>query len=309
MGAFSSIDAQISTLATGQGGYIHRDQLNRLPLTAKAVRHRIRRGFLIPVYYRVYAVGHLPTHPHDRAKGALLAAGPRSVLSHESAGSYYGIYKRWRYPLHVTVATDRRLKGLIIHRNHRLLKSDILTPQPGLRVVIPALALLEVAPDLNARRLRRVVNEIRLEHRIDLRELEALLTRFPRHPGVKPLGQVLHTSQRQPTRSNWEDDWTDFAAANHLPAHVMNEFVLSYRVDVLFTAEQLVVELDGWATHRTHEAFIKDRDQDVTILAETGIPTVRITYERFHQRPKHEAARLESILARRRAELQLLRTG
>lgn len=298
-----STDALIAALAARQGGYIHRNQLDRLPLTASAIRHRIRREQLIPVYQRVYAVGHLPTHPHDQAKGALLAAGPRSALGDISAASYYGIYKQWRYPLHVTVPTDRRLKGVTIHRNRGLLRSDVVTPEPGLRVISPALALLDVAPNLHERRLRRVVNEIRLEYRIELHELSATLDRFPRHPGVPLRRPILTTSQLQPNRSGWEDEWPAFAAKHDLPAYVMNELVEGHRTDILFTAERVIVELDGWSTHRTHEAFINDREQDATILARTGMPTVRITYEHFHQRPAQEAKRLHTILGRCRAEL------
>lgn len=299
MATFSSIDKQISAIAGEQGGYIHRDQLNRLPLTANAIKHRVRRGFLIPEYHRVYAVGHIPTHPHDRAKGALLAAGPRSALGDDSAASYYGIWRTWRYPLHVTVPTDRRIKGLKIHRNRRLLASDILTPEPGLRVVSPVIALLDVAPRLYEQRLRRVLNELRLKHRIELAAIEATLERFPRHPGVSHLKPLVATSQNQPTRSAWEDEWPPFAAKHQLPTYVMNEHVEGYRTDVLFTDAQVIVELDGWETHQTHEAFIKDRDQDATILAKTGIPTVRITHERFHGQPTREARRLQAIIDRR----------
>jgi very-short-patch-repair endonuclease len=305
MGAFSSTDALIGSLAAGQGGYVHRDQLNRLPLTAKAVRHRIRRGFLIPAYHGVYAVGHVPTDPISRAKGALLAAGPRSVLGDISAGSYYGIFRHWRFPLHVLVPTDRRIKGLVIHRNRRLLRSDVVRPEPNLRVVSPGLALLETAPYLSEKRRRRVVNEIRLNHRIELDVLRALLDRFPRHPGVAALTPILATSQPEPNRSAWEDEWPTFVVAHRLPAYEMNRRIAGHRADVLFTEERVVVELDGWASHQSHQAFVRDRHQDADILAETGMPTVRITYERFHRQPAAEAARLHAILARRRAELAI----
>jgi very-short-patch-repair endonuclease len=305
MATFSSIDEQISALSAVQGGYIHRDQLAQLGLTASAIRNRIRRGFLIPSYRSVYAVGHIPADPISRAKGALLAAGPRSALGDISAGSYYGIFKHWRFPLHVIVATDHRIKGLIIHRNRRLTRKDVVTPEPNLRVVSPLIALLESAPYLSERRLKRVVNEIRLQHRIQLSEVQDALNRFPRHPGVPVLASIVATSQQQPNRSAWEDEWPEFAAHHHLPAYVMNHRVEGHRTDVLFPVEELIVELDGWATHQTHEAFIKDRAQDAEILARTGMPTVRITYERFHQRTNTEAERLHTILERRRAELQL----
>ena len=302
MGEFPSTDREIAAIAAPQGGYIHQTQLAALSLTAKAVHHRVKRGFLIPAYYRVYAVGHVPTDPISRAKGALLAAGLRSALGDISAGSYYGIYDDWAFPLHVTVPTDRRIKGLIIHRNRRLTRRDIVTPEPNLRVVSPVIAVLENAPYLTEKRLNRVVNEIRLKHRIQLRELRTTLERFPRHPGAPKLRPIVATSQKQPNRSPWEDEWPPFAAKYHLPAYVMNEHVEGYRTDVLFTAEQLIVELDGWETHQTREAFIRDRNQDAHILAATGIPTVRITHERFHQRSNDEAERLRTILARRRAE-------
>jgi very-short-patch-repair endonuclease len=305
MARFASIDSEISAIAGPQGGYIHQRQLAKLALTADAIYHRVLRGSLIPAYYRVYAVGHVPTDPISRAKGALLAAGPRSALGDISSGSYYGIFRHWRYPLHVIVPTDRRINGLVIHRNRRLLRSDVVSPEPGLRVVSPALALLESAQYLSEKRLRRVANEIRLKHRIELNELQALVDRFPRHPGVPVLTPIVATSQRQPTRSAWEDEWPAFAASHQLPPYVMNEFVEGHRTDVLFLSAQVIVELDGWDTHQTHEAFSADREQDAVILAKTGIPTVRVTYERLHHHPQREADRLHTILGRRRAQLQL----
>ena len=55
--------------------------------------------------------------------------------------------------------------------------------------------------------------------------------------------------------------------------------VHGYRVDAYFPDHHLIVELDGWATHRTRQAFERDRRQDADILAATGIPTVRLSYE------------------------------
>lgn len=301
---FASTADQIAAIAAPQGGYIHQSQLAALSLTAKAVHHRVTRGTLIPVYKFVYAVGHIPQDPISRAKGALLAAGPRSALADISAASYYGIFNHWRYPLHVTVPTDRRITGLVIHRDRRLTRRDILTPQPNLRVITPALALLQNAPYLTERRRRRVVNEIRLEHRIPLAALTELTARFPRHPGTKPLKLILATSHPEPNRSHWEDEWSPFAAQYRLPPYEMNRRVAGHRTDVYFPDPGLIVELDGWGTHQTHEAFIRDREQDAHILAVTGIPTVRITYERFHQRPAEVAARLHSIIERRRAGLR-----
>ena len=55
--------------------------------------------------------------------------------------------------------------------------------------------------------------------------------------------------------------------------------VYAVGVDAYFPEHRLVAELDGWGPHRTKQAFVNDRRQDFAILAETGIPTVRLPSE------------------------------
>ena len=69
------IEKKISALANRQRGYVKRVQLFALGLSRHGIAHRAKTGRLIPVYAGVYAVGHLPRLPHDRAYGALLAGG------------------------------------------------------------------------------------------------------------------------------------------------------------------------------------------------------------------------------------------
>jgi Transcriptional regulator, AbiEi antitoxin len=85
-----SIDRLIAELAGRQRGYVKRRQLLAAGLGAKAIDYRVRIGRLIPIYAGVYAVGHVPTLPQDRAFGALLACGPGAVLSHGSAATLWG---------------------------------------------------------------------------------------------------------------------------------------------------------------------------------------------------------------------------
>ena len=79
-----------------------------------------------------------------------------------------------------------------------------------------------------------------------------------------------------------------------------------YEVDALFAAQRLVVELDGWEFHKGRVAFGDDRDRDADLL-DFGYETVRITWDRLHETPEREAARLRRILARRERELGLAR--
>src|SRR5207302_11466052 len=130
--------------AKRQRGYVTRRQLMQVGLGEKAIEYRARTGRLIRIYDGVYAVGHVPALPHDRAYGALLACGPKSVLSHGSAATLYGIYRRWDMPFEVTVPTKRRRCGIRIHRA-KLTRRDTAMQQ-GLRVTSSARTLLDMAP-------------------------------------------------------------------------------------------------------------------------------------------------------------------
>ena len=60
----------------------------------------------------------------------------------------------------------------------------------------------------------------------------------------------------------------------------------------------MIVELDGWDFHNDRRSFEADRARDADTL-EAGYVTVRITWERLHESPRREAARLKKILATR----------
>jgi len=296
------VERAIAALARRQGGHVTRGQLAALGLERHEIDYRLKRGTLILVFAGVYAVGHLPTNPIDRAYGALLACGSGAALSHRSAGSLWGIWKDWRFALEVVTAADRRRQGVIVHRSASLTPADFRTER-GLRVTSPARTLLDVAPRLPERRLVRATNELRLADRLTLGQLRDVCDRFPRSAGAAMLRSVLDRSQTEPTRSDLEDDFPPFAAAHALPRYVMNRHICGYRVDVFFPAERLVLEIDSWKFHQSREAFERDRRQDADILEYEGIPTVRTTWTRLSREAAREAARLALILERRRGEL------
>lgn len=298
-----SHEAEISALASDQGGHVARDQLYELGLSRDAIRHRLDIGYLIPVFRKVYAVGHLPAHPHDRARGALLAAGPGAGLSHPSAATLWEIERGWTFPLHITVSTDRRLAGITIHRSS-LITPDDITTHYGLPVTSAAWTLLDNAPRLTLKQLQRAIDDLRMPRRfVTLEQLEALVIRCPRHRGARKLSAVLGFADREPTRSGWEQEWPAFAARHGLPqTYEMNAVIGSHRVDVHFPQARVVIELDGWEAHRSYASFVGDRERDADLLAGHGITTVRITRAGFRARPAQEADRLRAILTRQAME-------
>jgi hypothetical protein len=294
-----TIDEGTSAVAARHGGHVTARQLRALGLSDRQIDYRVAIGRLIPVHKGVYAVGHLPTHPHDTAKGALLACARGAALYGWSAAFFYEATPRWGGPIEIVTGVDRRPRGLKIHTCRALLPRDIRA-RYGVRVVSPALMVLQIAPTLKPRGLKRTIEDLRLARHLRTPQLADVLARFPRHAGARYLRAVEHHLTDEPTRSAWEDEWIPFGVAYDLPPYTMNHFVHGHRVDVYFERQGVIVELDGWSTHHTRDAFEHDRDVPFEILAATGIITVRITYEQFHAAPATQATRLRKVLNDRR---------
>jgi very-short-patch-repair endonuclease len=295
---FGPADGRIAELAQRQGGHVTTRQLFALGLDANAIKYRARVGRLIAVHHGVYAVGHLPSNPIDQAKGVVLAGGPRVALGLGSAAAFWGAQRQWSFPLELISATDRRLAGVKVHRSKNLLRRDIRTVD-GLRVTSPARTVLDIAPRLSAKQLTRAVNDLRHARKLTLNQLRDVVARNPRHAGAPLLRPLIEAGQREPTRSELEDCFLSLVARHRLPKPEVNVHVAGYRVDAYFRDHQLVVELDGWLTHQTRQAFTRDRRQDAEILAKTGIPTVRLTYDQTTRHATRTATELRTILAAR----------
>lgn len=293
----SELNGAVARLAARQGGHVSRAQLLQLGMQKRAIEVRLEVAQMFRVHRGVYAVGHLPTNPLDRAQGALLAAGPRAALFHRSAAAFWGLYQRWPDQVEVVSPLQHRLTTLSARRCGTLRGRDIRTIG-GVRVTSPARTLLDIAPRTRTRTLHRFHNELRMRKLISNEQLLDIATRNPLHPGAGQLQKLAGASAGEAKRSQLEVDWQTFATRHRLPAHETNVHVAGERVDVLFTPDRLVIELDGWGTHGTRRAFEQDRDRDSRILAATGIPTMRITYDGLHDHPRKQVQRIHAILAR-----------
>jgi hypothetical protein len=282
-------------LAGRQRGYVTRAQLVELGLGPGAIKSRIRMCRLIVVHRSVYAVGHAPQAFTDRAYAAVLACGPRAVLSHGSAASLWGILDRWWEPFEVIVDTARRRPGIRTHRAI-LARSDVQR-HLGIRVTSPARTVFDNAPRLTAKALTRTVNELRIARRLKLEHLAELAARLPRHPGASGVSPLIEI-RTGPTRSELEDGFVAFAKRFDLPPYEINARAAGYEVDVLFPQQRVIVELDGYEFHSTPRAYENDRERDANTLA-AGFVTVRITWKRLTNVSEKEAARLHAILAAR----------
>jgi very-short-patch-repair endonuclease len=324
---------QIAEIAHWQGGHVTRKQLYRVGLSSRAVDHRVMKGELIRVQHGVYAVGHLPTTPKDRAHGALLATGERSALAGRTALAFWRNDRDWPDELELVSVRDIRLTGLTIRHTKTLLQRDIRAVQ-GLRVTSPARTALDVAALVGATRpagagagagaefkagswgedlltaneLTGIVNDLRHINKLKVHQLRDVVKRNPRHPGTKHLREVIGDAQAQPTRSQLENAFRKLIKRYKLPIPLMNVRVGGVEVDAYYPDHQLIVELDGRVVTHADDwrpAFENDRARMVKVMAKTGIPTIRFTWDQITRLHAQTARDLKAILdARLDARLQ-----
>lgn len=291
---------RVVALSLRQHGNVTREQLLDAGFVPSQITRLVRNGHLHRVYRGVYAVGRPPQHALERATAAVLACGATAGLGHRPALALWDLAEWPANVAEVVVTEDRRPSGICVHQ-YKLLPRDFRR-RHGIRVTSPARTILDCAPSLSERTLTRTVNDALRAKYLRSHHLKDLLDRCPTHPGAPQLYRFLD-SESGLTRSELEDLFLALCARCGLPKPKINTTVNGYEVDAYFEAEQLIVELDGWTYHNSRESFERDRARDADAYEALGIPTIRITGDRLKQQPEREARRLQTILARRRAEL------
>jgi very-short-patch-repair endonuclease len=230
--------------------------------------HRIHRG--------VYAVGHRALSSEGRWIAAVLACGPGAVLSHRSAAALWEIAPIPTGQVEVTVPTRagrRSRRGISVYRSSTLGAGDV-TRHRNIPVTTPARTIFDLQRIASEREVRRALREA----------------------GVRglPIGdQVQHDG----TRSELERSFLRLCHRHRLPLPEVNVKVGPFTVDFLWRDRRLIVETDGWQSHRGRGAFEDDRARDVE-LRPLGYEIVRFTYRQVIWEPARVADLLRRLLAR-----------
>jgi very-short-patch-repair endonuclease len=279
-------DTLIARVAANQHGVITTTQLARAGLSSGRIAERAAAGRLHRLHRGVYAVGHPRVSEHGRWMAAVLACGEGAVLSHLSAAELWGIRRRVRRQseaggrgghttVHVTIpstAGKRRQNGIVLHRSSTLIASNC-TRRDGIPVTKPGRTLADLHPLLSPAEFSAAV-----------REAEFL--------GL-PIGGTgdrnAESFDRDGTRTELEERMLAICRRHRLPQPEVNVMVDRYEVDFLWRERRLVVEVDGWVSHRTRSAFEEDRARDAS-LKSLGHDVLRFTWRQV-TRDAHEVAK------------------
>ncbi len=275
-------DERIARLATAQGGVVARRQLIAAGVTGPAIDHRLATGHLHAVHRGVYAAGSRRLTAAARRWAAVLALGSGAVASHRTAASEWDLRPDNRSVVDVTSPRSARPRaGIRIHQ--ALLRAADVASRQGLPVTRPARTLLDLAAELPARELLRVVERADRLELLDVAAIDDVCRRTTGHRGNGRLRRAVAAvdPRHHRMRSDLERDVLSLLDALGVPRPEMNARLGPYEVDLLWRGEGLAVELDGWEHHRGRAAFEADRARD-RWLALHGIERVRLTWRQVH---------------------------
>jgi very-short-patch-repair endonuclease len=261
-------------------------QLAELGYDRDLVLAEAKRGRLRPLHRRVYAVGHEALTWEGWCVAAVAANAP-CVASHWSAGWIWGLTRsRPSGKFHVT-ATTRRHRKLEFHVHFAELTDEDTSSVQGIPVTSVARTALDLAaldPGGTSRRLKRLEDG---EHRLDLRQFEALLARSKGHKGWAALAEAVDLYRPDPTvtRSDVERRFRALIRRSGLPRPSTNFVVAGYELDCYWPEHLLAVELDTYGTHGSRLSFEEDRKRQRK-LGELGITVERVTDRQLDLEPE-----------------------
>jgi len=151
------------------------------------------------------------------------------------------------------------------------------------------------------RDLTSAVDRARRLNQLDLHALDLLISRHRSSVAAKRLAQAL-TLYRKPVfdRARSELLFLDALEEENVALPVLNCWVDRWEIDAYWEAERFAVEVDGWESHGTRQAFENDRLR-LEEMKLAGIDCIRISARRIETHPKQVAQRIGTFLARRRS--------
>lgn len=286
-------------LASRQNGVVTYAQLLEAGLTPGEIKHLVRVGILNRVYRGVYVVGHLALAPLAKEQAAVLACGPRSVISHRSAAYLWGLTDRRPRTTHVTMtAPARRVQnGVRVHEVVRLSPAEVRR-RGGIPLTSPARTIVDLAAEADGHELEGLIAEARATRLLRDGELEAALERAGKRRGVARLRALLRNEAgRAMTRSEVERRCRRLLQAAGLPQPRANGRVAGYEVDFLWPEHRVVLEVDSFTFHGHRRAFERDRRKTM-VLEDAGYRVIRVTPRQLAEEPYWVIAHIARALER-----------
>jgi very-short-patch-repair endonuclease len=234
---------------------------------------------------------------------AVLASGTEAVLSHWSAAALWGIRLNSRTRIDVTVPRVSR-SSTPISRHVSLVPGDEQTVEEGIPVTAVPRTIFDLAATEPLEVVKAMLREAEFLELHDRLSLWDLVERYPGRRGIRKVKVALEALKDEPLderKSRFEERFAPFLARRELPPARFNRWILigekRFQVDCLWPEERQIVELDGWAGHKTRTAFREDRARDRRLRV-AGYGVTRLTWNQLEDEPESIASDLRALLTR-----------
>jgi hypothetical protein len=204
-----------------------------------------------------------------------------------------------RKPEVTAPASRRGVPGIRLHRSHSLDAQDT-THHEGIPITTVHRTLLDIAADAPERHLERALAQAERLQLYDHTAITQAIARANGHKGTKRLTKAI-AADPQWTRSELENRMRKLARKHKLPQPQCNSTLDApdhpgLEADLYFPTHRLVVETDGWETHKTRQAFEDDRAKDAALTA-AGYKVLRFTWRQLRDEPQTVADRLKAVMS------------
>lgn len=290
-------DARLAPTARAQHGVVSRRQALAAGVGSSTIHRRLTAGLWVRLYNGTYRVGAVSA-PLEWASAACIAVGSDAVISHMSAACVRGwVAGDVPRPVHLSVPR-RRLRARVGLRLHAVvpLEPDELDPVAGLPVTAPGRTLIDLAAVCVARDLERIIAHVQRNDELSDAQLDHLLVRYRGRPGARRLRALVRQSGGPRfTRSEAEVRFLALIREAELPLPRTNLRVGRFELDAVWPRERVVVEIDGYAFHRSRVRFEVDRRKDAWLMAK-GYRVIRLTWRQLTEHPIRTAVQVGRAL-------------
>jgi len=276
---------RLVALASKQFGVVNREDLAITEVSWKWLRGRLATGEWKRVHRGVFRLGCNQPTLDEREMAALLAAGEGAVLSHTSAARRLGLDVSRDESMHITIHASRKAKvrGAKVWRSRNI--SRDIGNRGLLRLTNLPRTLIDLAAILDDGELRAAFDSALRQDTANAAWISRVLNRHgPGRRGVGRLRALVDEYRRgdEVPDSALESLGLELAKATgrepQLHLNVLDEAHHVAEVDLAWPELKLCVQFDGWKTHRTREAFVRDRRQD-RALVRLGWTIVRYPWD------------------------------
>jgi very-short-patch-repair endonuclease len=292
-------DAVIGHLAGRQATMIAHRQLIAAGVHPDTITAAVRRGRLYRVHHGVFSLVPEAARPLWAPEWAGLLAVPGAVLSHHTAARLHDLGVHWFGAVELTLVDGDRGRGragLLVHRTALLPRGELVRVG-GMGVTSVARTVLDLSPALGTRALERLVDAAL--RRTSRAKLLSVIEGHPRARGCRRMLAALDPAR--PTEDAWsraEARLLRLIRGAGLPApDTTNVWLGSYKPDMLWREQRVIVEYDSYEFHSGPGSFRADRARNNDLTA-AGYQVLQVTYDVLAGHPERVLVWIATALAR-----------